>query len=340
MAWRELMANATICNFWKTILECHIVVVRVPCGADSSVIKLAETKDLSLTKKSRINLMSPVAHIKCEYHTTQRVKLLVPRDVRMLRCRGFEGRPAEKSNSEDGKPLIRGCSITMDIFGDGQWARRYSDVDGGSTTWHIFVSPRQSELLVPGLLVSIFDLLFCFYCWRQKLTFGSDLKAKVLLPVVLSLLPVFIPVLTARHTASYLCRRITAKYAFLATVSTVLWLIFPLLPTSYSKNEKPDIIPAYLEWIWPYTVSSLNSIRTIVIFVISLCFVFFVISCISGTSCFACLTFVIKKSIMRLWNALLIIKLRRLLARVFIKFESFLDEPIAFDNPSSSEDNR
>ena len=290
MAWRELMANATTRNFWKTILECHIVVVRMPCGADSSVIKLAETKDLSLTKKSRINLMSPVAHIKCEYHTTQRVKLLVPRNVRILRCRGLEGRPAEKSNSEDGKPLIRGCSITMDIFGDGQWARRYSDVDGGSTTWHIFVSPRQSELLVPGLLVSIFALLFCFYCWRQKLTFGSDLTAKVLLPVVLALLPVF--------------------------------------------------IPAYLEWIWPYTVSSLNSIRTIVIFVISLCFVFFVISCISGTSCFACLTFVIKKSIMRLWNALLIIKLRRLLARVFIKFGSFLDEPIAFDNPSSSEDNR
>ena len=50
MVWRELMANATIRNFWKTILECHIVVVRVPCGADSSVIKLAETKDLSLTK--------------------------------------------------------------------------------------------------------------------------------------------------------------------------------------------------------------------------------------------------------------------------------------------------
>ena len=149
MAWRELMANATTRNSWKTILECHIVVVRMPCGADSSVIKLAETKDLSLTKKSRINLMSPVAHIKCEYHTTQRVKLLVPRDVRILRCRGFEGRPAEKSNSEDGKPLIRGCSITMDIFGDGQWTRRYSDVDGGSTTWHIFVSPRQSELLVP-----------------------------------------------------------------------------------------------------------------------------------------------------------------------------------------------
>ena len=144
--WNKLMKDVAIRNLWTTILECHIVVVRVPKQADGSIVKLSEIRNYdvkSASQRFRFNPFSPVVKVVCNVPSPQRVKLLVPKDVRILRCRAAKD-----------KHLIK-----MEVFGNGRWARRYSNKAPGSSDWNIYLAPKRSDLLVPGFVMSIIALI-------------------------------------------------------------------------------------------------------------------------------------------------------------------------------------
>lgn len=267
--WDKLMKDVVIRDLWKTILECHIVVVRVPKQADGSIIKLSEIKNFELMSASRfkLNPFSPVVKINCNIPTVRRVKILVPKDVRITLCTAGKN----------------GDIIKMNIFGDGHWARYDSSIGSrGSSNWNIYLSPRRSELLVPGLVLSIIALISCLFWWHleSRVSVSGIITDNVLFAFMLTILPVLAGAVLSRSSSSYIYRRATGRYVWRLLVMSTLWFAFTALPVSYSHAEPLPLVPATVS---PAIVSIVGHIRVLFIVLIYSCLLLFVTAIVAST---------------------------------------------------------
>ena len=301
ITWAKLMKDATIRSLWKTILECHIIVVRIPKKIDGSIVKLSEMRDFDVTSKSKLNPFSPVVKLKCAHSAVRRTKLLVPKDIRILRCRGVEGEAGVSESPNSGtsasKQLVNGHPISMEVFGDGRWARRYSNTTRGSASWTFFLAPRRAELLVPGLVISAIALLSCLFWWHHNTVIGDLFAKSILFVLMLTMLPVLASILMSRTSASYICRKSTNRYVWYLTITASLWFTFTALPLSFHRDSPFRYMPGYLSTalIWLF-----DNPRVIWIALIGLLFSFFVTSCIVSGSFLA--SFILKsKKTMKRW---------------------------------------
>lgn len=265
--WNKLMKDVAIRNLWTTILECHIVVVRVPKQADGSIVKLSEIRNYdvkSASQRFRFNPFSPVVKVVCNVPSPQRVKLLVPKDVRILRCRAAKD-----------KHLIK-----MEVFGNGHWARRYSNKAPGSSDWNIYLAPKRSDLLVPGFVMSIIALISCYFWWHLESKMSGKLADNVLFAFMLTILPVLAGVVLSRSSSSYIYRRATGSYVWHLLTMSVLWFAFTALPTTpYSRGPFPLIPKPVSQAI----VSIIDYSRELFLALICLCLLLFAMAIVAST---------------------------------------------------------
>ena len=200
----------------------------------------------------------------CNVPLPQRVKLLVPKDVRILRCRAAEDRRL----------------IEMEVLGNGRWARRYSNKAPGSSDWNIYLAPKRSDLLVPGFVMSIIALISCYFWWHLESKMSGELADNVLFAFMLTILPVLAGVVLSRSSSSYIYRRATGSYVWHLLTMSVLWFAFTALPTTpYSRGPFP-LIPAPVSRI---IVSIIDHSRELFLALICLCLLLFAAAIIAST---------------------------------------------------------
>lgn len=213
--------NYRISNFIKLLPENNsIIILKIQKNIDFSIIKLTDlnTGPDGLRKGWHFNIFNPIAKFPLGGKIADVTKIIMPNDIRLSRAL-----IAYEKNNGTGK------LSELDIKGDGAWGvKKFKNENFGDFLGLFAISPKRSQMITIGLMLTTIALLVCFGCiWKGiKIDIFNSDKPSIIWTMAI---PVMVFILTRLavkdQSSSYFHNMITRKYRTYLITSFILLIL-------------------------------------------------------------------------------------------------------------------